>query len=83
MSLRILAERIFASIQQGGSAFGLGKKCLDELSFEDVDQLIDMDEESAMGVKLDGRLLQELLGKQKELMESKHESAIKAREDER
>ncbi|KAH7711204.1 hypothetical protein AAVH_21508 [Aphelenchoides avenae] len=59
----------------------LQKKCLDDLTLEDVDMLIDMDEESAMGVKVDGRLLQKLLGKQKELIEAKHERAMKARKD--
>lgn len=43
-----------------------------QLTLSDVNELIGMSKESAMRVKLDGCLLQELLGKQKELMESKH-----------
>ncbi|KAH7693854.1 hypothetical protein AAVH_39106, partial [Aphelenchoides avenae] len=47
------------------------KGCMRELTLSGVDKLIDMSKESAMGVKLNGCLLQELFGKQ-ELMEYKH-----------
>ncbi|KAH7704971.1 CRE-BATH-25 protein [Aphelenchoides avenae] len=50
----------------------LQTKCMRQLTLSDVNELIGMSKESAMRVKLDGCLLQELLGKQKELMESKH-----------
>ncbi|KAH7711205.1 BTB/POZ domain-containing protein [Aphelenchoides avenae] len=60
----------------------LQKKCMGQLTLGGVDELIGMGKENAMGVKLDGRLLQELLGKQKELMESKQKNAIKAKVNE-
>ncbi|KAH7711199.1 Protein BATH-7 [Aphelenchoides avenae] len=49
----------------------LQKECLDELTLSDVDALVDLDKESVAGTKLDGSLLQELLGKQKELIVEK------------
>ncbi|KAH7711202.1 BTB and MATH domain-containing protein 38 [Aphelenchoides avenae] len=49
----------------------LQKECLRELTDEDVDTLVDMDKESAEGIKLDGCLLQELLGKQRKLIKAK------------
>lgn len=48
------------------------------MRLEDVNTLLCMDTESAMGVKLDGRLLQGLLGKLKKLMESKHKTVVEA-----
>ncbi|KAH7711201.1 BTB/POZ domain-containing protein [Aphelenchoides avenae] len=56
----------------------LQKRCLLEMRLEDVNTLLCMDTESAMGVKLDGRLLQGLLGKLKKLMESKHKTVVEA-----
>lgn len=64
-----------------------------QLTLGGVDELIGMGKESAMGLKLDGCLLQELLAKQKELMEArqkrqnertelKHKEATKVRENE-
>lgn len=80
-ALSIVGTTQFSPIVRRDHTLYLQKKCLDDLTLEDVDMLIDMDEESAMGVKVDGRLLQKLLGKQKELIEAKHERAMKARKD--
>lgn len=44
---------------------------MDELTLGEMDELMDMDKESAMGIKMDGCLLQELLGKQRKLIKAK------------
>ncbi|KAH7664923.1 hypothetical protein AAVH_43319, partial [Aphelenchoides avenae] len=46
------------------------------MTLGDVNELIGMGKESAMGFKLDGCLLQKVLRKQKKLMESNHKAKV-------
>ncbi|KAH7711198.1 CBN-BATH-25 protein [Aphelenchoides avenae] len=69
-----IVDKLIVSMEVGANK--LKKQCLDELTLEDVDTLVDMAKKSPKGAKLDGCLLLNLLDKQKELMESKHERVV-------